>query len=146
MAKTLYTIGYEGRTLDELIGLLRHHTVDCVIDVREIALSRKPGFSKSGLSARLRDEAIDYVHIRQLGSPKLVRERLKRDGDYSTFFLAFQQHLADSLEAIELAYGHVLRRHCCLLCFEKMASYCHRSCVAATLRQRDDGGLKVKHL
>ena len=49
----IYTIGYEGATVDEVIGALSRVGVEQVIDVRQLPLSRRPGFSKSSLAATL---------------------------------------------------------------------------------------------
>jgi hypothetical protein len=72
------TIGYQGRTVDDLIGALRGADVKVLVDVRLTPLSRKPGLSKNGLAARLRDAGIDYVHLPQLGNPRDNREAFRR--------------------------------------------------------------------
>ena len=43
----MFTIGYEGRDVDEFVSCLMQYKVTRLIDVREIPLSRKKGFSKS---------------------------------------------------------------------------------------------------
>ncbi len=70
----LFTIGYEGRDIDEFVSLLKDNGITRLIDVREIPFSRKKGFSKSRLNERLQNENIDYVHIKALGSPSEIRE------------------------------------------------------------------------
>ena len=52
---TLYTIGYEKRSIDDLLWVLRARGVDCVVDVRLKPWSRRPGFSKTKLAASLAD-------------------------------------------------------------------------------------------
>ena len=84
----LLTIGYEGRAIDEFIARLKQFNISRLIDVREIPLSRKPGFSKTSLRERLEDEKIEYVHIKALGSPSPIRNKLKTDWDYDYFFKA----------------------------------------------------------
>src|ERR1041385_3912514 len=70
MAKTvLFTIGYEGRALDELIAMLSAERVERVIDIRELPLSRRRGFSKTPLGEALRAAGIEYVHMRSAGNP-----------------------------------------------------------------------------
>ncbi|MBM3927915.1 MAG: DUF488 domain-containing protein, partial [Sphingomonadales bacterium] len=58
---TIYTIGYEGATQGEVIAALERAGVKRVIDVRQLPLSRRPGFSKSSLAASLAERGIDYV-------------------------------------------------------------------------------------
>ena len=63
----LYTIGYQGRSLEEFLAVLRREGIGCVVDVRRNALSRKPGFSKTALREALAGAGIDYLHLRRLG-------------------------------------------------------------------------------
>jgi uncharacterized protein (DUF488 family) len=65
----IVSIGYEGRTMPEMLRLLRKHGVRKVIDVRELPLSERRGFSKSSLSAALAASRIEYAHIRSAGNP-----------------------------------------------------------------------------
>src|SRR5262245_36925707 len=60
----LFTIGYEARTIEQFVVELRRKRISRVIDVRELPLSRRRGFSKTPLSSTLADAGIDYVHLR----------------------------------------------------------------------------------
>ena len=146
MATELYTIGYEGMTPDAFVEHLKLYAIDCLIDVREIPISRKRGFSKSGLAQRLAQENIDYVHIRALGSPKALRTRLKEDGDYPGFFRRMKRHLSGKTHALADAYTRVSDATCCLMCFEHLAEQCHRSLVAERIRQMNDNALKISNI
>ena len=88
----LATIGYEGASLGDFIATLAAAGVKRVIDVREVAQSRRPGFSKSALRTALAEAAIDYHHIRQLGDPKLGREAA-RAGKFDLFRTIINAHL-----------------------------------------------------
>ena len=70
----LATIGYEGASLAAVIARLWAASVSLVLDVRAIAASRRPGFSKTTLSASLAEAGIDYRHLRALGTPKSGRQ------------------------------------------------------------------------
>lgn len=124
----IFTIGYEGRSLDEFIGALRANKIDRVIDVRELPLSRRRGFSKSPLGEALAGEGIDYVHLRIAGNPY----RALRD-DIEKCLALYRTHLEASPEVIvdvrDAARGH----RAALLCFERDAHTCHRSILAAGL-------------
>ncbi len=93
MTVTIYTIGYEGVTMDAFIATLRDAGVARVIDVRALPLSRRPGFSKSILAASLRDAGIDYVHLKALGTPKRGRDAAKK-GDVATLRAVYDDQLA----------------------------------------------------
>jgi uncharacterized protein (DUF488 family) len=133
--KSLLTIGYEGRTLNELLARLKANRVELVVDVRALPLSHKRGFSKNALAKALEGVGIAYAHRVALGTPKSLRARYKRDHDFNAFKAAFDKYLEDQshslLELIELAR----RRRACLLCFEADPALCHRSLVAAAARR-----------
>lgn len=61
----LYTIGYEGRNLNEFVSRLKYSGISTLVDVREIPISRKKGFSKTTLSQFLREYDIDYLHLKE---------------------------------------------------------------------------------
>jgi len=146
MPRQLFTVGYEGTTIERFISRLHSNNINCVVDVREMPLSRKPGFSKTELSRRLNRARIQYVHLRDLGSPKPLRESLKLTGDYSTFFKQMADYLACKKAAIEIVYKYVINTTCCLMCFEHLAAQCHRKIVAKKIKARDGNGLQIKHI
>ncbi len=146
MSSRLYTIGYEGIDIDSLIQQLKDNAVECLIDVRQIPLSRKRGFSKTALETSLAAERIQYVHLKELGSPKRLRERLKQTWDYRDFFKKMDAYLASRTDAIESAYQHVRRLVCCLMCFEHIAEHCHRTIVAKKIKERDGNGLRITNI
>lgn len=146
MSHRLYTVGYEGWELAAFLECLTARGVECVIDVRENPFSRKPGFSKGALSRALEAAGIQYVHLKELGTPRPLRDAVKADGDYDRFFLEMDAYLATQSEAIEQACGHVRCMACCLLCYERSVDVCHRKIVAAKISQCVGCPLSVIHL
>ncbi len=146
MASQLFTIGYEGTDIKSFILQLKENAVECLLDVREIPFSRKRGFSKTALAKRLSAEHIRYLHFKELGSPKNVREKLKQTRDYEEFFNNMDAYLAHKKESIESAYHYVRQYVCCLMCFERQASQCHRTIVAKRIKERDGNGLQIKNI
>ena len=134
MTKALATIGYESATQDEVIGRLKHAGVEVLIDVRAVASSRRAGFSKSLLAASLAAEGIDYVHLRQLGTPKPGREAA-RAGRIQEMHDIYERHLAEPAAQLELVEAVEIagRRKAALLCYEADAHRCHREIVAERL-------------
>jgi uncharacterized protein (DUF488 family) len=61
--RTVYTVGYEGTDIDKFVAALKTAGVEMFADVRAVALSRKKGFSKTILRARLDAEGIAYTHL-----------------------------------------------------------------------------------
>ncbi len=146
MEHRLYTIGYEGTDIDTFIWHLKKYSVSCLLDVRGTPASRKPGFSKRALSERLEADGIRYVHFGELGSPKDIRDKVKTDGDYASFFAAMEDVLAGRDDVVETAYRHISDTTSCLMCFERKAEHCHRSIVAKKIVEKDGNGLKIENL
>ncbi len=73
----LLTIGYEGCAIGDVLAALKEANVDLLIDVRAVAASRKPGFSKRQLAAGLEEAGIRYVHLQRLGTPKPGRDAVR---------------------------------------------------------------------
>lgn len=132
----LGTIGYEQAKLGDFIATLLDASVECVLDVREVPLSRKPGFSKKALGEALGAAGINYIHIRALGDPKPGRDAA-RAGRFSEFREIYARHLATAGAqlALEQAGKEMLAAKCCLLCFERDPENCHRKVAADALSQ-----------
>lgn len=127
----LATIGYEGASLADFIFTLKVTAIERVIDVREVAQSRRSGFSKTALRLALAEADIDYHHVRQLGDPKPGREAA-RAGDYPLFREIFYAHLdlPASRAALNEAVSLASSRTSALVCFERDPKHCHRTIVA----------------
>lgn len=124
----IFTIGYEGTTVAEFIDALKSAGVGRVIDVRAIANSRRPGFSKNSLRASLEEAGVDYVHLRALGTPAAGRAaaRSGRTGDLERIYagqLELPEAIAESAKMLELAK----EKPSALLCLERDPAGCHRS-------------------
>lgn len=133
----LVSIGYEGRTVDELVRELVDRHVDVLVDVRLTPLSRKPGLSKSKLCAHLADVGIDYLHLKALGNPKHNREA------FWTGRVADGCQLFDDLlrspepqAALETIARLTAKRVVAVLCFERDHERCHRQVVTSRVIER----------
>ena len=125
----IFTIGYEGATVDEVLGALQGAGVEQVADVRAIAASRRPGFAKSSLTANLASVGIGYRHFRDLGTPKPGRDAAKK-GDRATLerVYAGQLESPEAQAAAEALKAMAAEQPTALLCFERDPAMCHRSC------------------
>ncbi len=141
----IFTIGYEGFSIEDFIKKLKDSNIQQLIDVRELALSRKNGFSKGILSLKLKEAGILYKHIPELGSPKEIRHQLHQDWDYKRFFEEYKNHIKDIdvLGNISDIEGRAKRKKTVLLCFEKDPKTCHRSIIAEELVKR---GWRINNL
>lgn len=143
---TMYTIGYEGRDIKEFANQLEDLEISTLVDVREIPLSRKRGFSKNSLAQHLSQYGIKYLHIRELGSPRFLRKKLRSDGDYKYFFEHYSKHLESQIRAIEKLHKIVLSTVSCIMCYEKEPVSCHRSIVSQEIVRRNQDRVEIKHI
>jgi uncharacterized protein (DUF488 family) len=133
----LFTIGYEGKTQAEFLDELEAAAVELVIDVRAVAASRRPGFSKTALAGGLRERGIDYLHLRALGTPADGRQaaRAGRIAEMRAIY-ADQLETPEAGLALEQALADAAARPAALLCYERRAPDCHRSMLAQLLVDR----------
>jgi len=125
-ATALFTIGYEGRELDELLAILRAHEVDRLLDVRQLPLSRRRGFSKTPLGEALRAAGIEYLHVRAAGNP------FRKEGEPG--IAKYREYLpaVAVAEVADAARGH----RAALLCFCADVEHCHRGVLAPRVARK----------
>src|ERR1700761_7350850 len=101
-AKKLFTIGYEQTPSESVLDELEAAGVKLLVDVRAVASSRRPGFSKSQLASGLDTRGISYLHLRGLGTPKEGREAA-RSGKFEALQKIYAKHLktAQAREALD---------------------------------------------
>jgi len=143
--KRLATIGYESATQSEVIDRLKRAAVEVVIDVRAVASSRRAGFSKTLLAASLADAGIDYVHFRDLGTPKPGRDAARK-GHVAEMHEIYEAHLAEPGAQLQLSKATEIagERKAALLCYEADAAGCHRRIVADRIHEAI--GIEVEDL
>ena len=139
----LFTLGYQGRDLREVLDIVRRHAIDQVLDVRENATSKKPGFSATELSDALAGIGVSYLHLAELGCAPASRHALWRGEDRATFFEEYRRRLSEQPPA----FAELLRRarsaRCLVLCLERDPFRCHRAVLAERLHEV---GVLVVHL
>ena len=131
----LATVGYQGTTVQRVMDVLREARIEVLVDVRAVASSRRPGFSKSRLAAHLEEAGIGYLHLRGLGTPAEGRAAA-RAGRHEEMRRIFTGHLSMPEAQAELEHlAEVIRsgQRSCLLCFEADPRHCHRTIVAAAV-------------
>ncbi len=145
-AKKLFTIGYEQTPAKAVLDELESAGVKLLVDVRAVAASRRPGFSKNQLAAGLDARGISYVHLRGLGTPKEGREAA-RGGKFALLHKIYAAHLKTSQAKEELDELSALVKKAgpvCILCYERDHAHCHRQWIAEIIEERD--GVKVENL
>lgn len=140
--RVLWTIGYERDTPESLARALKERGVQQVVDVRELPLSRRKGFSKTPLSEHLASHGLSYIHQRELGAPKEVRKPFLENRDFSAFREGYLAHLEGQEEGLDRLVQEASRKRTAILCVEQVHSMCHRQFIAAALSER---GFEIRH-
>jgi uncharacterized protein (DUF488 family) len=145
----LFTIGYEGISLNRFFDLLVENEVQTLADVRINPLSRKPGFSKSALIRECASREINYRHFSALGCPRPILLDYRENKDWDDYTRRFWNYLRSEDSDLELALEEVgdlvITSRVALLCFEADFQLCHRSYVAEEVSQRL-GGSDIFHI
>jgi uncharacterized protein (DUF488 family) len=141
----LLTIGYEGRSLPNLVQALTQNGVDRLVDVRERPFSRRKGFSALALFEELRKTNIAYEHGVGLGNPEPIRA-LWKNGYLAEGKSRYRDFLrAERLQQVNAVVELAGNERVCLLCFEGDSDRCHRSIIAEEAAGVEPA-LQVRHL
>jgi uncharacterized protein (DUF488 family) len=143
--RTILSIGYEKAGFADFILTLQAARVATVIDVRDLPLSRRAGFSKRQLEAGLAAAGIGYLHLRALGTPAAGREANRRR-QWPLFWEIVEQRLArpEARDALAEAAATAAASLSCLLCYEADPCICHRRRVGEMLQAGH--GFSLDHL
>lgn len=142
----MMTIGYEGLSQHLFFEALRASGVQTIVDVRELPLSRKRGFSKSALANAAADYEMIYVHLGELGCPRPIRYDYRADSDWTRYMQRFTAYLDTQTLAIAHLATRIERERCCLMCYEADYNACHRTLVAERVAELLGGNVRITHL
>jgi uncharacterized protein (DUF488 family) len=142
----LATIGYEGLNVTNFFDILLANRVNILIDVRELPLSRKLGFSKGALGKQASNSGLHYIHLGNLGCPRDIRYEYREDGDWVRYTWRFLAYLRSQEREIENLLRLVSVESGCILCFEADPHRCHRYYVADAVAQMAGTELEIIHL
>lgn len=131
---TLYTIGHSTRPLDDLVGALRAHKIQTLVDIRAFPMSRRlPQFNRESLEQSLPEAGIRYVWMKALGGyrKKMLDESpniaLRNDSfrNYADYMLTpeFEQAIAEVIGLAE-------QSPTAYMCAERVYFRCHRMLVS----------------
>lgn len=144
----LFTIGYEGVSLEEYLNLLLKNDVKVLVDVRNNPLSMKYGFSKSQLQQYCNGLGIEYMHFPEVGIHSGQRQELNTQADYDKLFAVYcEDNLTKTISSQEKILN-LLKEHkrIALTCFEANICQCHRKHLAEAIENMLDFKCRVKHI
>jgi hypothetical protein len=144
----LFTIGYEGRSLEGYLNRLLQKAVAVLCDVRRNPLSRKYGFSKKTLSNACEGVGIRYEHLPDLGISAEERQCLETQADYDSLFERYEKTVLPRQTEDLRRIGNWIRAGECvaLTCFEHLPERCHRLRVARFVKCQLGNRVEVTHL
>ena len=144
----LYTIGYEGISLEEYINKLIRYDIKILCDVRKNSTSMKYGFSKSQLQKACEGVGIQYIHIPELGIDSEKRQVLNTQSDYDKLFAVYKNEiLSNTLELQENLLKLLQeKKRIALTCFEANILQCHRKHLADAIAKHPLFKYELKHI
>ena len=135
----IFTIGYEGRSLEKYLNILIQKNIKILCDVRKNPISRKYGFAKKTLHNACESVNIKYFHLPELGIISEKRKNLNTQKDYDKLFIDYEKEILPTQQkeikfifSLIKTYGRVA-----LTCYETSPKHCHRTRVANAVHLLD---------
>ena len=144
----LFTIGYEGISVEDYLNKLITNDIKVLCDVRRNPISMKYGFSKNQLSGFCLSLGIKYIHLPNLGIESEKRQKLNTQKDYDSLFdeykhLTLSNNLMDQQKIIDLINDE---SRVAITCFEANLYQCHRFHLAKSLQKFNGREYKIIHI
>lgn len=131
----LFTIGYEGISLEEYLCRLIKEDVKILIDVRNNPMSMKFGFNRNQLKKYCESVDIAYKHIPEVGIQSEFRQELKTQNDYDKLFDFYRKENLTRTTNSQFQIIELLKqeKRIALTCFEANINQCHRKHLAQSI-------------
>ena len=144
----LFTIGYEGLSLEQYLNKLILKDVKVLCDVRKNSFSMKYGFSKSQLKKACEEVGIKFVHLPEVGIESKNRQNLSSQSDYDNLFAFYKMGVLRSeiekqKEILQLLKDY---KRIAITCFEANINQCHRKHLAESISELDGFAYKIIHI
>lgn len=145
--KSIFTIGYEGISLEKYLNKLVKNNIKLLVDVRKNPLSMKYGFSKTLLKRFCESLGIKYIHIPGVGIHSNQRQTLEKQEDYDLLFESYKKTTLKETSTEQQEIINLLNEYnrIALTCFESNICQCHRLPLAESLKTLETD-LVVEHI
>jgi uncharacterized protein (DUF488 family) len=127
----VYSLGYEGLSIDTFLSVILTKNLKRVIDVRNNPFSRKYGFSSSQLKEKCQEIEVEYYHFPDLGIPSSIRKTEK--DDKSLWAVYEDKILLGAQKSLDTVKTLCCDKNSLLLCFEQDPNTCHRRILARNI-------------
>jgi uncharacterized protein (DUF488 family) len=129
----VYSIGYEGKSIDEFLMELIQEKVQVLVDVRNKPWSMKFGFKKHTLKSFCKGLEIEYINLPDLGISGSFRKKLETKKDYDALFKRYKRSISKKEDELKTLKDMADKKRIALMCFESNPEYCHRAIIAKKL-------------
>ncbi len=136
---TVLTIGHSTRTIEEFLSILNGHRVERLVDVRSIPKSRRvPQFNSDALAASLREQRIEYVHLKNLGGLRHAKNDSVNLGWRNASFRGYADYMASEefRDGLQRLLQLASAKRTAIMCAEAVPWRCHRSLIGDALLVR----------
>ena len=144
----IFTIGYEGLTIDSFLNKLIARNIMAVIDVRNNPQSMKFGFSKKSFSDYIEKAGMKYVHIPELGIPSALRKGLGASVSHEALFKKYETELLPKQAIAKKQLMDLIAEYprIALVCFESDHRFCHRNTLVENLKRENSFIKPILHI
>jgi len=144
----LFTIGYEGISLEEYLNRLIRNDIKVLVDVRRNPLSMKYGFSKNQLQRYCENLSIEYLHFPEVGIASEQRQEINTQDDYDNIFAAYCKNSLPKTKATQNRIFELLeqKERIALTCFEANINQCHRKYLAEAIAELPQFNYEITHI
>lgn len=139
----IFSLGYEGKTKETILRLLKSNRITELVDIRNNPFSYNKNFSEKLLKETLEFEDIRYINLPKLGAPKNIRVEIKENGNREKFFLEYSKWLDSNKSYLDLLDLIARKNTSAIMCLEANYNDCHRMIIEKRLKDR---GYEVIHL
>jgi uncharacterized protein (DUF488 family) len=146
-SRGLYTIGYEGLSIDSFVQHLIGNNITCLVDVRKIAFSMRREFCKTNLLNALQEAGITYIRMAEVGIPSKKRKELLPLGKKDELFAWYKENILPQCPSYASHIADLVsKENIALMCYEKDPNDCHRSIFATYCKEKQPSIPAVIHI
>lgn len=131
-----YTLGYEGRSVADIVVALTTASVKTLIDIRHTPLSMyRPELSKSNFQKTIEDAGITYLHCPECGVPKDIRAKAITTGTRESIWDWYDANVVTRYFGPNLHWFLNLEHPAAMMCVEHDPEECHRHRIFMALEK-----------